>query len=75
MSTAELPMFTYAECVKKEKPDFVPVNTPIGFVPPDDTEESKKKTASEIKEALLKDPTTLITSLLRGEVDIDDITT
>lgn len=74
MSVAELPMFTYGECVKKEPSDFVPVNKPMGFAAPEE-EKSKDKTDKEIKEAILKDPITMTAALLRGEVDIDDITT
>lgn len=74
MSRAELPMFTYGECVQKETSDFTPDNTPIGFAAPEE-EQPKDKTDKEIKDAYLKDPITLTASLLRGEVDIDDITT
>lgn len=73
MSTAELPMFTYAECVKKEASDDAPVNTPIGFAAPE--EKPNEKTKKELKDAYLTDPITLTASLLRGEVDIDDIST
>jgi hypothetical protein len=74
MSKAELPMFTYGECVKKETSDFVPINQPIGFTPPEE-EKTPEQTKKEQQEAMLKDPITMTAALLRGEVDIDDITT
>lgn len=77
MSTANLPMFTYGECVWKEESSVVTEPTLIGFKPEDTSEEKQvdEKTKKEIREAYLKDPITLTASLLRGEVDIDDITT
>ena len=72
MSTAGLPMFTYGECVQTE-PETAPVDNLIGFKA-EEEEKPKDKTDKEIKEAYLKDPITLAASLLRGEVDIDDIT-
>lgn len=72
MSSANLPMFTYGECVWKEKADTTPTTQPIGFQP--EEEKPKDKTDEEQKKAYLKDPITLTASLLRGEVDIDDIT-
>lgn len=77
MSTANLPMFTYGECVWKEEPKEIAEPTPIGFKPEDTSEEKQvdEKTKREIREAYLRDPITLTASLLRGEVDIDDITT
>lgn len=75
MSTAQLPMFTYGECVWKDKvegPTQGETN-PIGFAPSE--EGSKTKTEKEIKDAILADPITMTAALLRGEVDIDDITT
>ena len=74
MAEDELPMFTYGECVKKEQPEYTPGRTPIGFQASDE-ETSKDKTDKEIKEAILTDPITMTAALLRGEVDIDDITT
>ena len=77
MSTANLPMFTYGECVWKEEPEEVVTTEPIGFKPEDTSEEKQvdEKTKREIRESYLRDPITLTASLLRGEVDIDDITT
>lgn len=72
MSSANLPMFTYGECVWKEEADTTPTTQSIGFQP--EVETPKDKTDKEQKEAYLKDPITLTASLLRGEVDIDDIT-
>lgn len=78
MSTAELPMFTYGECVKTELPDSTPSGSPIGFKAPEDEQNKentdKEKTDKEVKEAMFKDPITMTAALLRGEVDIDDIT-
>jgi hypothetical protein len=74
MSVAELPMFTYGECVHPDTTDGVPAANPIGFKS-EEEEKPKEKTDKEIKDAYLKDPITLTASLLRGEVDIDDITT
>jgi hypothetical protein len=74
MSTADLPMFTHGECVWKdstEESTVEPVN-PVGFA---NTEEpSEKKSDKELKEAFMKDPITMAAALLRGEVDIDDVT-
>ena len=72
MSAAELPMFTYGECVQKEYTESVPNNQTIGFVAPE--ESSEKKSDKEQKEAVFKDPITMTAALLRGEVDIDDVT-
>lgn len=74
MSTAELPMFTYGECVKAEETQTPPATQSIGFTPAEEEKQPDEKTKREIKEAYLKDPITLTASLLRGEVDIDDIT-
>lgn len=74
MSTANLPMFTYGECVWKEETQTPATTTPIGFAPAEEEKQPDEKTQREIKEAYLKDPITLTASLLRGEVDIDDIT-
>lgn len=77
MSTAGLPMFTYGECVQRKQDDDTPSNTiPIGFASVTDTtvEPTKPKTDKEVKEAYLADPITMTAALLRGEVDIDDVT-
>lgn len=73
MVVSNLPMFTYGECVWKEEEQDEPNSQPIGFKP--EEEQSKDKTAKEAKEAVFKDPVTMTAALLRGEVDIDDITT
>lgn len=71
----ELPLFTYGQCVQRGEDDLEPKSNPVGFQPDaDDNAEVKEKTTKEQKEAYLKDPITLTASLLRGEVDIDDIT-
>jgi hypothetical protein len=72
MSMNQLPMFTFGECVQKEAPVEETPN-PIGFAPEEDTK-TKEQTAKEQKDALLADPVTMIASLLRGEVDIDELT-
>ena len=74
MSREGLPMFTYGECVQKEFTEDVSVNTPVGFAPPEEEKATKDKTDKEQKEAILKDPITMFSALLRGEVDIDDVT-
>ena len=75
MSRAELPMFTYGECVwsdKVEEPTQGETN-PVGFAPPE--ESAAKKSEKEIKDAMMADPITMTAALLRGEVDIDELTT
>ena len=72
MSRAELPMFTYGECVQYEPEKKVEDATkPIGFVVEDKPVE--KKSDKEIKDALMQDPITMTAALLRGEVDIDEL--
>lgn len=70
MSKAELPMFTYGECVKKES-DCAPSGEKIGFAPPE--ESSEKKSDKAVKDAIMADPITMTAALLRGEVDIDEL--
>lgn len=75
MSTASLPMFTYGECIQKDSDEQpAPVTQPIGFAPAEEEEKPGDKTDREQKEAVLKDPITMFSALLRGEVDIDDVT-
>ena len=79
MVSRNMPLFTYGECVWKDESNTegaFPVTQPIGFADSDvpEEEQPKDKTDKEIKDAYLKDPITLTASLLRGEVDIDDIT-
>lgn len=71
-----LPMFTYGELVWKNKTEDSDTGETIqmGFAPPEEPEQSKETTAKEQKDAVLKDPITMFSALLRGEVDIDDIT-
>lgn len=76
MALAGLPMFTHGECVQKDNTSAEPpVHNPVGFATEhsEETAEVKKPTEKEQKEALMKDPTTLLAALLRGEVDIDDV--
>ena len=70
-----LPLFTYGRCMQCEENNLETKPNPVGFQPDaDDGAEVKEKTTKEQKESYLKDPITLTASLLRGEVDIDDIT-
>lgn len=71
MSTANLPMFTYGECVWKEATSDTPITTqPIGFAVAD---EEKQLSSQEQLEAVLQDTASTISALLRGEVDYDEI--
>ena len=72
MSTANLPMFTYGEYVWKDDEDSDDKKNTIGFVA---SNNDVKKTDKEIQEALMSDPITMTAALLRGEVDIDELTT
>ena len=75
MSASCLPMFTYGECVWKDKyegPQQGETN-PIGFTQPEE-EVTEKKSDKELKDMFMKDPITMTAALLRGEVDIDDVT-
>jgi hypothetical protein len=76
MGTHNLPMFTYGECVWKDKveePTQGKTN-PVGFVPAEE-ESSEKKSDKAVKDAIMADPITMTAALLRGEVDIDELTT
>ena len=74
MAEDGLPMFTHGSLECKPNSDNEETKTPIGFNPPteDDTPEAKP-TDAEIKEAILQDPSKMISALMRGEVDIDEI--
>ena len=75
MVVRNLPMFTYGECVYKdavEEPTQDETNR-MGFSAPEE-EPSEKKSDKEIKDAYMKDPITMTAALLRGEVDIDELT-
>lgn len=75
MVTNNLPLFTYGECAWKdgaEEPTQGETN-PVGFAPPEEGA-SEKKSDKEIKDALMADPITMTAALLRGEVDIDELT-
>ena len=73
MSREGLPMFTYGECIQKEQDEDIPSSAKIGFTPPEEPEQPKEKTDKEQKDAVLKDPITMFSALLRGEVDIDEL--
>ena len=74
MAEDGLPMFTHSSLEWKPNSDNEETKPPIGFNPPteDDTPEAKP-TDAEIKEAILQDPSKMISALMRGEVDIDEI--
>ena len=74
MAEDGLPMFTHGSLEWKPNSDDEETKIPIGFNPPteDDTPEAKP-TDAEIKEAILQDPSKMISALMRGEVDIDEI--
>lgn len=72
MSKNNLPMFTYGECLYKvEDVPTTAQETPIGFEAP---AEDKKLTDQEKKDELLADPVMMCAALLRGEVDVDELT-
>lgn len=73
MSREGLPMFTYGECIQKETSECTHSGAPIGFVTPEEASK-EKKTDKEIKDAIMADPITMTAALLRGEVDIDELT-
>lgn len=75
MVVRNLPLFTYGECVWKDKTEEAAKGetNPMGFAPPDE-EPAEKKSDKEIRDAFMKDPITMTAALLRGEVDIDDVT-
>ena len=74
MAEDGLPMFTHSTLEWKPNSDNEETKPPIGCNPPteDDTPEAKP-TDAEIKEAILQDPSKMISALMRGEVDIDEI--
>lgn len=79
MSKCELPMFTYAECERTyagEEDDEAPVEIPMRFQPPEEkTEEKTEEQMSDVEKLnqILSDTASTVSSLLRGEVDFDDI--
>ena len=74
MAEDRLPMFTHGSLEWKPNSDKEGTKTPISFNPPieDDTPEAKP-TDAEIKEDILQDPSKMISALMRGEVDIDEV--
>lgn len=75
MAEDGLPMFTYGSLEWKTNSDKDEIGTtPIGFATTEETP-TEKKSEKEIKESYMSDPITMTAALLRGEVDIDDITT
>lgn len=74
MAQDNLPMFTWGECVYKEEQPTTTETHPLGFVVDETHDEEKKPTDGEIKEQQLADPVMLCAALIRGEVDIDELT-
>ena len=75
MAERELPMFTYAECERTyagEECDEAPVETPLGFRPPEEKTEEQMSDQEKMNK-ILSDTASTVSSLLRGEVDFDDI--
>lgn len=74
MAEDGLPMFTHGRLEWKPNSDNEEIKPTLGFSPPteDETPEAKP-TDAEIKEAILQDPSKMISALMRGEVDIDEI--
>lgn len=74
MAEDGLPMFTHGSLEWKPDSDKEETKSPIGFNPPtEDVTPEAKPTDAEIKEAILQDPSKMISALMRGEVDIDEI--
>jgi hypothetical protein len=71
MSKNNLPMFTYGECLYKVEEVPTEQETHIGFEAP---AEDQKPTDQEKKDTLLADPIMMCAALLRGEVDVDELT-
>ena len=74
MAEDGLPMFTHGSLEWKPNSDKEETKTPVGFSPPtEDATPEAKPTDAEIKEDMLQDPSKMISALMRGEVDIDEI--
>ena len=75
MSKCGLPMFTYAACERTYadgEADEEPVETPIGFQLPEEKTEEQMSDVEKMNQ-ILSDTASTVSSLLRGEVDFDDI--
>ena len=76
MAKCKLPCFTLGTLEPEpEQPKAEVATKPIGFVTTNDTPEGKveERSDKEKQEMLLSDVASTISSLLRGEVDFDDI--
>lgn len=76
MARRKLPCVTVGTLEPKpEQPAVAAPTNAIGFVTTSDTSEDKveERSDKEEKETLLKDVASTVSSLLRGEVDFDDI--
>lgn len=74
MAEDGLPMFTHGSLEWKPNSDKEETKPPVGFSPPtEDVAPEAKPTDAEIKEAILQDPSKMISALMRGEVDIDEV--
>lgn len=74
MAEDGLPMFTHGSLEWRPNSDKEETKLPVGFSPPiEDVTPEAKPTDAEIKEAILQDPSKMISALMRGEVDIDEI--
>lgn len=74
MAEDGLPMFTHGSLEWKPNLDNEEIKPTLGFnPPPEDVTPEAKPTDAEIKEAMLQDPSKMISALMRGEVDIDEI--
>lgn len=74
MSKNKLPMFTWGVCELVESKSATQVQPRIDFVVPEEKEEEEDKpTDKQIREALISDPITLASALIRGDLDYDEI--
>ena len=74
MAEDRLPMFIRGYLEWTPNSDKEGTKTPIDFnLPTEDDAPEAKPTDAEIKEAILQDPSKMISALMRGEVDIDEI--
>ena len=74
MAEDGLPMFTHGSLEWKPNSDKEETQTPMGLnAQSEDGTREAEPTDAEIKEAILQDPSKMISALMRGEVDIDEI--
>lgn len=72
MAKNDLPMFTRCEFVRYIKDETEQEPNPMGFQAPA-PEEEKKPTDEDAKDAIYSDPIRLCAALMRGEVDVDEL--